>query len=706
MRTIRKIITYFLMFALVLTGLPVMATSTSLKAAVAKDNPVTIGNSQLGAQLSLKSQSFDQPVELTLSKLPVSDKLKSKDFSLLGSPISVKVTGKNGVRLNAPATVSVNVSVKDLALIKKKDDLYAAYFNGSKWEYFVPSAIDTKNGIIQFNTYHFSDYAVVQLKESAQIERFATQMAINGWVKNTTESDFIAATQTYFSEAFDKLGISDKSVQGKILRAIAKENDMGALLVAMESNDVDAFNAKVGELTGAAILNHYRGDPDFMGNSSLIVGTAASALGHLSGGDYVAAQKAIASGMMDAFPSGRALKAAVEVIDTGINNWHDREIEAAYQAYKTGAANDHGYNITKGNFEELKVQMKGISHKLYSDAIKAYCLQKSKKESELSQSTIAQIRIDTENKLKSRFEKRLQSETEIQKQKVYYLKAITVFKKLNLLDRGSFGFAIGDNVDDRVRRLFVVKDNIQSLIGKEIPLEDMAILIGSWYNDKTKDKATFFAKLKALGYTKKGNQISLVAKPPTTTVAKPPVTTVSTTPVAKTYAWVLTDTVALYNETNWSNSMSSKSVAFEPKYAPGTYSVKTTYIGKSDAYYNPPYVNGESLTVQATWSKPPAIIKGGESIPLTIKIEALANTQSAYKWSGFARAFIDNVNITNKDGKYGYDCNYNTKYAPITDIVTAKTASSAKPGDQMIIETNFFSTNKLGHQYIYTWKLQ
>ena len=80
-----------------------------------------------------------------------------------------------------------------------------------------------------------------------------------------------------------------------------------------------------------------------------------------------------------------------------------------------------------------------------------------------------------------RFERRLESETEIQKQKAYYLKAISVFKNLNLLDRGSFGFAFG----------------------KEIQLEEMSFLIGSWYNDKTKDKTAFYSKLAALGYSKR-----------------------------------------------------------------------------------------------------------------------------------------------------------------------------------------------------------
>ena len=104
------------------------------------------------------------------------------------------------------------------------------------------------------------------------------------------------------------------------------------------------------------------------------------------------------------------------------------------------------------------------------------------------------------------------------------------------------------------------------------------------------------------------------------------------------------------------------------------------YIGKSDDYYNPPR--------------------------LTVKLEALANTQSALKYCGTTRAFLNNGDMTSKDGKYAYDCNHNNQYATIEAVVTAKAPQSVKPGEQMIIETNFFSTNKLGHQYIYTWNVQ
>lgn len=685
MGTFRSIIAWVIIITLMATSIPVEAATVSAKMNIINTQSASLGDSKLGVNVSLSGNAFDSPVELMLSPIGVSSKMKSKDFSLLGSPIAVKVTGQKSARLNNPATITINVPAKQLAAITRKDDIYAAYFNGRTWEYSVPTKIDAKAGIVQFKTYHFSDYGVGKLSETAQIDRFATQMAVNGWVKTATEKSFIEATQVYFNEAFEKMGITDRTVQGKILRSIAKDNDFGALMVAIESNDQTAFGTKIGEMTGAAILDMYQADPSFMGNASNIVGTASSALGHLSGGDYTGAQKAIASGMMDFFPTTKALKTAVEVIDTGIQDWTDSEIESAYQAFKNGAVHERGYNVTKGNFNELIVQMKGISHKLNSDAIKAYCAQRGVKESDLSAETLEQIRRNSESQLKKRFESRLNSETAIQKQKAYYLKAISVFKRMKLLDRGSFGFASGDNIDDRVRRLFVVKDNIQNLIGKEIPLEDMSILIGSWYNDRSKNKTAFYAKMRAMGYAKK---------------------IVSTTPAKGSYAWVLTDTIPVYDTSSWDQMMKSPVYDYEPKYSPGSYSVKTIYEGESDNYYNPPYVHGEALTVEAAWSKPPQVIKGGDNVSLTVKIGATSNTLSAYKFSGSTRAFLNNSNMTNKDGKYHYECKFGNNYATLSDTVSAKAPSGAKAGDKMTIELSFFSSNSMGHKFVYTWKQQ
>lgn len=690
-----KYLAIFLSLVLLATSMPVAAASSStasgaaasqVKLSVPPEKGASLGDSKLGAKLGLPQKAFDVPVELSLKRLSPTTAMKTKDFSILGSPIAVNVTGQKSARLNAPATITINVPAKQLAAIPRKDDIYAAYFNGRSWEYAVPTKVDAKNGIVQFKTYHFSDYAVGKLSESAQLDRFATQMAINGWVKSTSEKNFIEATQVYFYEAFEKMGISDRTVQGKILRSIVKEQDYGALLVAIEANDMTAFGTKVGELTGSAILNMYEGDPKFMGGASTITGTAASALGALAGGDPVAAQKAIASGMMEYYPVTKALKTAVEIIDYNIQDWTDSEIESAYQAFKNGAVHQRGYNVTKGNFEELFLQMRGISHKLTSDAIAAYCAQNGVKASDLSQDTLDQIRNKAEAQLKKRFETRLSSETAIQKQKAYYLKAITVFRKMKLLDRGSFGFAVGDNIDDRVRRLFVVKDNIQNIIGKEIPLEDMSILIGAWYNDRTKTKTAFFAKLRAMGYAKK----------PAATTTKP----------TGTYAWVLSDTVSLYDQANWDHNFKSPVYDYEPKHSPGSYSVKTIYEGDTDNYYTPPYVHGEALTVEANWSLPPSVIKAGDIVALNVKIGAPSNTQSAYKFSGSTRAFLNSSNMTNKDGKYHYECKFGNQYATQTDTVSAKAPTGSKPGDTMTIEITFYSTGSLGHKFVYVWKQQ
>jgi hypothetical protein len=659
------------------------AVNGTEKALINLQTATTIGNTlKLGATVVIPKNTFDQNVTLTLNTLSTAANanMKSSVFSILGQPISVAIDGKKAVRLNQPASIQIAVPPKQLSTVKNKDDIYAAYFNGSKWEYFLPDSIDTKTGIVKFKTYHFSDYGIGTLSEKEQIERFASQMAVQNWAKNISEQGFIDATASYFNQAFEKMGISDKSAQGKLLRNIVKENDFGSLLVSMERNDTVEFGTKLGEMTGKAILNMHQLDPDFMSNSTTVVSTASKAAGYIAGGDYTAAQKEIALGMMDFFPSGRALKAAVEVIDTGIQNWTDSEIESAYQAYKNGAVNQRGYNVTKGRFDELIVQMKGISAKMYRDAILAYCAKEGVKESSLSKSTLAQIRNAAETSMKNRFDKRLTAETNIQTQKEAHKKTIAAFKRLHLLDRGSLGFAAGDNIEDRLRRLYVVKENIQALIGKEIPIDDMCILIGVWYTDKSKNRAAFFAKLKSMGYQKEATAIS------------------------NEYAWHFAKIIDKDNKEAWTKKQKFETFAYEVSYAPGAYTVNQIYNGKSDNYYNPPYVHGEALSIQAQWSSPPKIIKNGDTVSLTVSIAPLSNTLSAFKFSGSTRAFLGGSNMTNAAGKYHFEISSKNNYAAFKDTVTAKVGGGSKDGDKLEINLSFFTSELMETIYVYEWR--
>ena len=166
--------------------------------------------------------------------------------------------------------------------------------------------------------------------------------------------------------------------------------------------------------------------------------------------------------------------------------------------------------------------------------------------------------------------------------------------------------------------------------------------------------------------------------------------------------WVLVEVIDGSNEEKWKEQNTSTAYKYYPSYSRGTYSVKTEYLGKTDTYYNPPYVQGESLTVEAKWSTPPQTINHDEIVSLNVSLIATDNSQSAFKFNGNTSAWLGNSRMSTKDGKDNFSINFNNNYATQSDTVTT-TLGQGGEGQQKIIELNFYSSNTLYTKYIYEW---
>ncbi len=167
--------------------------------------------------------------------------------------------------------------------------------------------------------------------------------------------------------------------------------------------------------------------------------------------------------------------------------------------------------------------------------------------------------------------------------------------------------------------------------------------------------------------------------------------------------WVLVDVQDYPNQEQWDKANTSAAYAYEQHYARGTYSVKTTYKGKTDSYYTPPYIHGEALTVHANWSTPPQVIKAGESVVLHLKLGVLSNSQSALKFSGSARAYLGGANMVNAAGKHFFECTFGTKYASVNETVSAVAKSGSKEGAKLELELTFYSSINMSTKFIYEW---
>lgn len=166
--------------------------------------------------------------------------------------------------------------------------------------------------------------------------------------------------------------------------------------------------------------------------------------------------------------------------------------------------------------------------------------------------------------------------------------------------------------------------------------------------------------------------------------------------------WVLVEVIDGSNDEKWAEQNTSAAYRYYPSYSRGSYSVKTEYIGKTDNYYDPPYIHGESLTVHTNWTTPPQTIKKDQIISLNVSLFATDNSQSAFKFSGSTSAWLDNSRIATKDGKNHFEINFGNKYATQNATVTSVLGQGSE-GQQKVIELNFYSSNTLYTQYVYEW---
>lgn len=654
-----------------------------------------------GIAVNIPENTFDEDVNVILNTIPEHklEDFTTEGFELFGSPISIKVEGRESIRLNQPASVTVSIPQHQLELIESMDDIYVAYYNKNKWEYFIPDTVDLEEGKIQFTTYHFSPYASGKLSRDKQLEHFAQQMAVQSWAKSHTEQKFTDATKEYFYDLFEnKLGITDNDVKGKILRNIVKENDFGDLMVNLEKGDLTSFGTKLGEMTGKVILNQAQLDPGFMSKWVSISSTGAKAAAHAYEGDYKEAMKEISLAIMDQHMVGKIFKAGVEATDAAIKNWKKKSIEDAFQAYKKGADGEHGYYVDAGDFKALANQMRGIMHKIYSDAIDAYCKKHNLDENKLDKSVLDKIRADTEKKLETEFSRRVSEDAKIEQHKAVHMKIIKAFENSLLLKKGSFGYDYDLSLERRVERLHIVMENILEQTGmklntqlidstdSEMSLDDLCTLIGVWYNDRTKMKENYFAKLEEMGFIKKAAHNS-----------------------EDENVWVLVNVVDDDGEEYISSHNKSYKGVYETEanYGRNNFSIKSTYVGKTDTYYDPDKVHGENITYIASFSKPPEVIKAGDKISINLSLSPSGNNLSFFAFSGSARGQLGKNNsrwldFINEDKKHFFKSYSKNNYASFNEIISA-VAPGGREGDTMKLKFHLYSGGKLETTYVYEW---
>jgi hypothetical protein len=163
------------------------------------------------------------------------------------------------MRLNEGALVNFAFDPKTLPAGATTSTLRVAYFDGDGWEYVNPASIDTATGRVSFTTYHFSLFGLAQVKDETKLtEQWVHSKTLDKQLRKNINkvSDHVA--DQVIDLTLQKMGIDDKTVKGKILSEILKDDSYKEIIDAGKDGDLTDLTQKVVVLAGKKSRRMYR----------------------------------------------------------------------------------------------------------------------------------------------------------------------------------------------------------------------------------------------------------------------------------------------------------------------------------------------------------------------------------------------------------------------------------------------------------------
>lgn len=439
---------------------------------------VKLGNIEKdGVEVTIPANTFAKPTEVSLINPDKTPKYASKEMTGFGAPIEISV-GEESVRLQQPVTVRMKFDPALLGADLESGSLYMGYYNGKQWQYIKP-AVDRENNIMSFTTSHFSLFGQAKLTVDQRIEQYTHNAALADWAQDQSDEVTNAAAEKVIDHILqDKLGISDETTKGKVLNSLLKDDEWGGMLKNLANGDVEGFNQDLQVLAGKKIVENVPKSTlsKALGGltSDFGVGTvakASEAAGYLAEGRAKDAARIIGEHIADQFMITTAGKIAVAAIEHKISSWKNEEVEAAYQAYKNGASSKvpwWGYQVEKGNFDDVWSQMGGAARQLELEAIAAQ--EKAREEAGMPPLTDREkekLRTMVEKDLKKQFEQRVKTDAEIEKKKAEYDLIMGMYKEAGFMEKGRWGWEKGYELEQRLDVLLHFKDKLLKDTGRK-----------------------------------------------------------------------------------------------------------------------------------------------------------------------------------------------------------------------------------------------
>lgn len=675
---------------------------------IAVDKGTEIGNlKKEGWTVSVPAGAFDASVSVTVAKA------SEGEDALITTPIDISVEGKEQVRLNQPVKITMKLDKKNIPDAESFDRTVMAYWNGSEWEPIIPNPVRLSEGYLEFETWHFSSYSGKLMNREEQIKLYAHKMAVDSVSNEVKDPTYMEKIKAVCNDYFDGVGLYAGETREIIINRALEMNIIPTTQELAAKGDIEALTYECGKILAEATVDMVQENP--LVKESLMeglgkLGTLTEGAEALYNGDYKTAVVEFtdlgvtlfggaAGGAVTAIKSiGDLSKAAVE---QGIMAWKDYEMECAYKSY-AGLAKEgsYGYTLNSGDWETLKIQMRGYYNRLLSEKKEAWRRLHGK--DSLTNAEIKMLEDYVEADLKEQFDKRLANENLIEAKAAEYEELIGSFKDANLLNRLENGYKYDMTIEQRLKSLFTIRQVILKMVGGDISVfgseknreDNLSMAIAMWLG-YGKDRTKFYDWMREQGYLKKAG-------------------------AGTEGYWLLVRSFDNKYETSaaddsYSESWSGGSGSY-------TYRCKTTF---DHSYSSSTHDNckGEFVENIGTASSPNGRYSGGEPVTLDLSIKANTSSNICFHLGASLGAAITPINHDDPFVSYGTDTSLyditekhtksyiwtekndtNTGYTGMRVTVGGTMPAGSADGDKVYILVGFTGGNQtIATAYEYEW---
>jgi hypothetical protein len=340
------------------------------------DQDLSLGDLQTNqVGVVVKQWALSSGTVITLQHPTTTPKVFGEQVQTLGAPIEINA-GKLPIRLDEKAVITFAFDPTVVSTDTFPSELRVVYFNGQEWETIRPLSVDMTWGIVTFETYHFSLFGLNKIKEKTKLtEEWIHSKTLDEELKKNLNSASDHVANQIIDLTLQKMGITDKSLKGKILSDVLKDDSYKKIYDAYQKWDVAELNQRINLLASKKIVQNV---PSSVFKTMLKetidakddIEAVSKAAGFAVEWRYEDAARIIGENIADKFLLTTATKIAAEVMQWQIDSRKNKEVEAAYMAFKNGADGYFWwYNVDPGDFNSVWDQMRWIRRQLEIDAI-------------------------------------------------------------------------------------------------------------------------------------------------------------------------------------------------------------------------------------------------------------------------------------------------------------------------------------------------